>query len=205
MIGTIDFYFDFLSPFAYLAQQRLPAIADRFGCTLSYRPVDLARLKLLARNTGPATREMPIKLAYMRADMQRWAHRYGVSLHPLKSYDSARLNRGTLFAAARGMAHVYVDYAWRRVYGEGADLADRSLLSEIASRFGWSQADLVAFIDSPGATKAYEESTQEAHRRGAFGVPSMMIGDRLWWGNDRLEFLEEHLVAMRNDTDGSAA
>ena len=90
----IDFYFDFISPFSYFAVQRLPAIAERFGRAVNYHVVDLAVLKVAAGNTAPPTRNMPIKLRYMKVDQARWARRYGVPVKSPAYYDSGLLNRG---------------------------------------------------------------------------------------------------------------
>ena len=71
MTGVIDFYFDFISPFSYLAHCRLPDIAARHGREITYHVVDLTEIKLGGGNTGPTTREMPLKYRYSGTDMQR--------------------------------------------------------------------------------------------------------------------------------------
>jgi len=121
MQRTIDFYFDFLSPYAYLAFQKLPDMAAAAGYEVRYHPVDLNWLKKKANNTGPSTREMPLKLKYARADLQRWARQYGVAFVPLVSYDSSRANKGVLYAQDRESAQSYVSRLWQEVYGSGKD------------------------------------------------------------------------------------
>jgi 2-hydroxychromene-2-carboxylate isomerase len=194
---TIHFYFDFLSPYAYLASRRLPSLARSVGYTLEYHPVDLAWLKLEARNTGPATREMPLKLAYARTDMQRWAALYGVPLIPLKNYDSSRMNKGVFFAADRGADAEYVNHAWTKVYGEGQDMADDAVLSAIATAMGWDPQAFLAYVASGEADERLRNSNREAHAKGAFGVPMMIVDDNLWWGNDRLELMQQYLVSKQ--------
>jgi 2-hydroxychromene-2-carboxylate isomerase len=193
MPETIAFYFDFLSPYSYLAHQELPKLAARCGCAVEYRPVSLAELKLRAGNTGPSTRDMPIKHKYARTDLARWANRYGVPLKPPKSSDSARLNRGAFFAIDRNQARDYVARAWAKTWGGGGDMADEALLAEVARELGWDAAAFLAFTVSPSADARYKASTDEAHKRGVFGVPSFVVGDEMWWGNDRMQFLEEFL------------
>lgn len=193
----IDFYFDFLSPYAYLAHQRLPQLAASFGHELAYHPVDLAWIKKKANNTGPATREMPLKLKYARADMQRWARKYGATLIPLVSYDSSRANRGVFYAMQRSAAGDYVARLWRDVYGQGGDMSSDDVLGNVAQSLGWDQADFLRFVASDEAAKLLDDSNESAHARGVFGVPTMQVGDDMWWGNDRLELMCETLAAAR--------
>jgi 2-hydroxychromene-2-carboxylate isomerase len=194
MSGTIDFYFDFISPFSYLAHCRLPDIARRHGRAIAYHVVDLAAVKLAAGNTGPTTREMPLKHAYSGTDMQRWAARLGVPIKRPSGYGSDRLNKGVFLAADRGATGRYVTAAWRRVWGAGGDMTDAALMRDVAAELGWDEAEFLAFTQSPEAETRYRLSTRQAHARGVFGVPTMMIGDDMWWGNDRLEFLEQFLA-----------
>jgi len=193
---TIDFYFDFLSPYSYLAHQKLPALAAKYRCDVTYKPASLAALKLAAGNTGPSTRDMPVKHKYARTDLARWAQRYGVPMKPPKSGESARLNRGALFAIDKGQARDYVARAWSKTWGAGGDPADEALLREVARELGWDANAFLAFTASPEAEARYKASTEEAAKRGVFGVPSFIVGEELWWGNDRMQFLEEFLAAQ---------
>jgi len=192
--GTIEFFFDFLSPFAYLTQQKLPALAQHYGYALRLVAIDLPRAKLAAGNTGPSNRQVPAKLRYLTADMNRWAQRYGVPLKFPKTFTSERLNKGTLFAQDRGGALEYVTAAFASAWGRGGeDLDDSALLAGLARDRGWSAAEFLDFVDSAEAAQRFEAVNLEAHQRGVFGVPTMLIGEQMWWGNDRLQFLEEFL------------
>jgi 2-hydroxychromene-2-carboxylate isomerase len=194
MQPAIDFYFDFISPFSYLAHQRLPELAARFGYALDYRVADLAMLKRLAGNTAPRMVDMPLKLSYSRVDQKRWADRYGVPITPPPgSHDSSWLNRGAFYAADRNQTPAYVGAVWLRMRRDGRDLAEESTWREIAKDLGWTPDDFVAFVRSEDSQTRYRQSTQQAHARGVFGVPTMMLGGEMWWGNDRLDFLEEFL------------
>jgi 2-hydroxychromene-2-carboxylate isomerase len=193
---AIDFYFDFISPFSYLAHQRVPELAARFGYALDYHVADLATLKRLAGNTAPRMVDMPLKLSYSRIDQKRWADRYGVPITPPPgSHDSTWLNRGTFYAADRKQAPAYVAAVWLRMRRDGRDLAEESTWREIAKDLGWAPDDFVAFVRSEDSRTRYQQSTQQAHARGVFGVPTMIVAGEMWWGNDRLDFLEEFLQA----------
>jgi 2-hydroxychromene-2-carboxylate isomerase len=193
---AIDFYFDFISPFSYLAHQRLPELARRFGYALAYHVADLAELKQLAGNTAPKITAVPLKLRYSRVDQKRWADRYGVPIAPPSgSHDSSWLNRGTFYAADRNQSGDYVTAVWTKMRSDGRDLAEESTWRETAKDLGWEPDDFVTFVRSADSQARYRQSTQQAHARGVFGVPTMLIGGEMWWGNDRLDFLEEFLKA----------
>lgn len=192
-LKTVEFFFDFLSPFAYLAHQKLPALASRYGYALRFVPFDLPRAKRAAGNTGPSNREIPVKLRYMTTDMNRWARRYGVPLTFPKSFASERINKGTFYAEDRGRVQDYVTAAYTAAWGEGQDMSDSEVLAGVARRLGWPAQEFLAFVDSAPAAERFEASNAEAHRRGVFGTPTFLIGEEMWWGNDRLQFLEEYL------------
>jgi 2-hydroxychromene-2-carboxylate isomerase len=194
MERKIDFYFDFISPFSYLAYHRIPDLAARFGYVLDHHVADLGELRRLAGNTGPRSTEQPLKLRYSRIDQRRWADRYGIAIKPpVGSHDSSWLNRGTFYALDRDQVRRYLDNAWSKMRRDGRDIAEEALRRDIARALGWPPDDFLAFTLSPQSQDRYQESTRQAHARGVFGVPTMMIGEEMWWGNDRLDFLEEFL------------
>jgi 2-hydroxychromene-2-carboxylate isomerase len=194
MSQTIDFYFDFMSPFAYLARPRLVEIAGKSDWKIDYRAIELKRAKLAAGNDGPSNQAIPAKLTYMVTDLQRWAEHYGIPFNPITGQDSARMNIGTLFAIDRDQADAYVAEGFRLGYVEGSDLNDDSVLTALGNAMGWNVDEFMAFLDGEDAKDRYEVVNLESHARGVFGVPTMMIGDEMWWGNDRLDFLDRYLA-----------
>ncbi|ULQ47775.1 2-hydroxychromene-2-carboxylate isomerase [Flagellatimonas centrodinii] len=194
MIRQLDFYFDLMSPFAYLAHQRLPGLAGRYGYTLRYWPIDLPAAKRAAGNSGPPNVKIPVKLRYLKTDLDRWAQRYGVPLIFPPSLDSTLLNKAVFFAIDRDAAEVFVRHAWHAVWGEGSDMSDPALLRTLALALGWDAGEVLDFVYSPEGQARYDASNRGAQERGVFGTPTMMIGDDMWWGNDRLDFLEAFLT-----------
>ncbi len=195
---TIDFYFDFTSPYAYLAHCRLPEIADARGCGIAYKPIDLKAAKLAIGNDGPANMQLPIKMRYIMSDIMRWVRRYGAPFNVGKdaSFDSRRANIGALYANERGQAREYVTAVWHASFGSGGSLGSDDLLREVAVQMGWSPDSFLEFIESDRARQLYEDGNEQAQTRGVFGVPIMMVGDQMWWGNDRLDFLDEFLAGQ---------
>jgi 2-hydroxychromene-2-carboxylate isomerase len=192
MAERIEFWFDFRSPYAYLAQHRLEPIAARFRAEIDYRPIDFPRARAAA---GGATQPKGARrTAYALQDLARWAARCGIPLAMPAGQDTEPLLLATLFAAARGQAGDFVREAFQRTWGLGRDPADPALLGELAAQLGWNAEELRAWVASAEARARFEKLNLEAHERGVFGVPIMCVGDQLWWGNDRLDFVEEHLA-----------
>jgi len=194
-VRQIDYYFDFWSPYAYLASHRLAQIAQERGCTINYCPIDLTRAKLEAGNTGPPNLAIPPKIRYLMTDLKRWAALYGLPIGPVpKGKDTRRINIGALLAQDRGVARDYVAAGYAAVWGEGGDPNDDALLSGLAEGLGWDAGEFLAYIDSPEAQQRYEAAFAGAVERGVFGVPIMICDDQMWWGNDRLDFLDQYLA-----------
>jgi len=194
MARLIEVYVDFISPFSYLALQRLPDLASRFGCEIDYKVLDLKEAKRLAGNTGPSTRDIPLKLGYAKIDQRRWAKRYGVPIATPAYYDPTRLNRGFFFAKARGQPGDYLGFAFHKVWGEGSSMIDETMLRAVADKLAWNAVEFLRYTQSDEADAQVQAMTREAHARGVFGVPTVIIDGEMWWGNDRLDFVEEFLT-----------
>lgn len=192
---TVDFYFDFISPFAYLASTQLPKLARQHNVTFAFHPIDLFAAKRAAGNTGPSNREIPAKIKYLVADLQRWARRYDVPLGFPKGFDTARLNRGYLWAHTQGAeaADRYLRSAYAEVWVRSGDPADPALLRAAAAGAGLSADELVRGVDAQPIVQAYDTENQAAQARGVFGVPIFIVDEQMFWGNDRIMFLEEYL------------
>ena len=197
MPGTIDFYFDFISPFSYFAYQELPEVAARHGLTLVHHPVELNDLKRGNNNTGPSNRDQPLKRRYNQQEFSRWSKRYRVTFQRPAAFDpESRLNKGAFLAIDRGRIHDYVAAAWRRTWGSGGSLAGEGTLRHVARDLGWEAEALLAFVVSDEALRRYRATTEAAHERGVFGVPTMIVGEEMFWGNDHVRLLEEHIVEL---------
>lgn len=191
---SLDFYFDIYSPYAYLGFHRLRKIAREHNCEINYRPVDLKRLKKAAGNTGPANIEIPPKIRYLMTDLKRWATRYGLPFGDIpKGKNYARINKGVFYAIERGDADAYIASAYATTWGRGGDADDDGELRALARTLSWDEQGFMGFLDSSEANDTYENTAREAISRGVFGVPIVIMGDDMWWGNDRMDFLEEAL------------
>lgn len=193
MSNRIDFYFDFISPFSYLAHVKLPAIARQYSRELNYHPIDIPQAKIAAGNYGPSNREIAPKIKALAADLQRWAARYDVPLIFPAGFDCLRWNVGALFARERGKATDFVREGYDRIWGRGIDPADEKELRQAANAAGLDADELSDYTGSSLGQTEFRKACVEAHRRGVFGAPLIFVDDQIFWGNDRLDFLEEYL------------
>lgn len=195
MTRTIEFYFDFPSPYSYLAHTQLPKIGAEHGATLVYRPFRILELMTIVGNR-PTTIECRNKGKYAGADLQRWTKRYNVefSRSPYaKSLDFAALDRGALVAIEDGRGAEYVTAVFAAIWGRPADLSQRSVLIDTLERAGLDATAIVERANSEAVVARLDAETKAAAERGVFGAPTMFVGDQMFFGNDRLDFVAEAL------------
>jgi 2-hydroxychromene-2-carboxylate isomerase len=200
IMKQIDFYFDFFSPFSYLASLQIRELAAHHNASVAYHVVDNQVIKLSAGTTGRPNHALPPKYRYLRADLARWARRYGVPLISPESVSQMdhtippRIGRGFIVARRHGDGLAYLDAAYRKIWGEGLEM-NEALLRDLASFAGLPAADFLKAVDSDEVRKQADREMAEASERGVFGVPSFIVDGELFWGNDRLDMLEEFLRA----------
>lgn len=197
MARTIDFYFSFVSPYSYLANTQLPAIAAKAGATIAYRPFRILELMQMVGNR-PTTVECKAKGRYSGNDLVRWTRRYGVPLvrnpHTAK-IDWAELARGALLAADQGKPGAYVDAVFAGMWVRQTDFTDRAAYAALLEEAGFDGTRFVAQLGEGDLAARLDKATQDAAERGVFGAPTFFAGDEMFFGNDRLDFLAETLKA----------
>lgn len=189
----IDFFFDLASPYSYLAATQLPALAERCGAELVWRPMVLGAVFKATGNDMPA--RIVAKGKWMGRDLGLWAEQYGVpfrfsSHFPINGMSAMRL---IVFAEAEGKAAAVAQAAFRAGWVEDRDLTADETLRALAGEAGLDVERAMAAIADPAVKAALRAHTDEAIARGVFGAPAMFVGEQLFWGNDRLHFVEEAL------------
>jgi 2-hydroxychromene-2-carboxylate isomerase len=189
----LEFFYDFVSPYSYLASGRVEAVAARAGATVRFKPFLVGAVHKATANHAPL--ETPAKLRHMWVDLQRWAKRLGVplTLPPAFPVSSILALRVALAAEAEGKLVPFTHAVFRAFWGEGKDLTSPDLLVSLASGVGLDGAATVA--RAPDFKAALVANTQSAIDRGSFGAPTFFVGDEMFIGNDRLDFVEEALRA----------
>ena len=190
-MAALDFYFDYRSPYAYLAQTQVRAL----GAEIAWRPFEILQLMDKVGNVPTSITCKP-KGKYLGADLMRWVAMYKVPFqrHPQAgSIDARRLLRATLAAAELGQADAAVGAIFGAYWGSGAPLATAEDVVAVLNTAGAGAPDLAARIDDPVLDAALDEATAEAAARGVFGAPTMYVGDEMFFGNDRFDFVRASL------------
>lgn len=197
MSKTIEFVFDFGSPYSYLASTQLPAIAQKAGATINYSPVGILRMMELAGNR-PTTIECKNKGRYARDDLSRWAKLYNVNMvrnQNLRHMKLEPLLQGVLVANAMGVGGKYVTAVFNGIYSEGLDLGDPAVYVKALTDAGLDGQAILAARDSDELAAELAKRTESAAERGLFGAPSFIVDGQLYFGNDRLQFVQAALAA----------
>jgi 2-hydroxychromene-2-carboxylate isomerase len=190
---TLDFYFDLSSPYSYLAATQVPQLAARTGARVNYKPFPLFAVFKATGNEMPA--RVPAKAAYMLKDLERWAHHYGVpfrfsSHFPANTLKAMRL---VVVGEQQGKAHEVVLSTFFAMWAEDQNLEDPAVLLEVARAAGLDPEAALAAIETQEVKDRVRANSEEAIARGVFGAPAFFVGDELFWGNDRLQFVEAAL------------
>ena len=195
MATELEFFFDYGSPFSYLADTQLEGLAGRTGAVVSYRPMLLGGVFKETGNSSPISIEA--KRKYMNADLERWAKHYGVpALHnPHFPINTIRLMRGAIAAQRSGVFAAYHRAIFDAFWRDGLNLGDAAVVRGVLERAGLDAVRLAAASEEHAVKDALRVATETAVVRGAFGAPTFFVGDQMFWGNDRLLFVEHALKA----------
>ena len=208
MSRTIDYYFTLLSPWTYLGHDLFLSIAKRHGAAVVYKPTPL---RSVFEETGglPLGRRHPVRQRYRMLELQRWRERRGLPLVLRPShfpFDVTLADRMALAIAANGAdAGPFVADVLAGVWARDEDLSRPELLREIAARAGFDGEALMEQALSPEIEDAYHARIAETIAADVFGAPSYVLDGEIFWGQDRLELLDEALASgrppYRHDTE----
>lgn len=190
---TIEFFFDYGSPTAYLAYTQLPGIAQRTGATIVYRPMLLGGVFKATGNHSPVT--IPAKGAWMNEDLPRFAARYGVpfAYNPYFPINTLNLMRGAIAADSEQRLVPYSDAIYRAMWADKCNMEDPIVIGGVLRDAGFDPAAIMAAIGTAEVKDRLRLGTEEAVARGVFGAPTFFVGDAMFFGQDRLDFVEEEL------------
>ena len=197
MSAPIDFYFDFSSPYGYLASEKIEALAARHGRSVDWHPILLG---IVFKQTGAAPLTMiPLKGDYSRRDMARSARFHGVtnfrmpSKFPIPSQAPARM---VLWQKSRdaALAAKLIHALYRAFFIDDVDISAPENAVAAAARCGVDAAAARAAIDDPAIKDALKQANDEAIARGVFGSPFIIVDAEPFWGLDRLDQVERWLA-----------
>jgi 2-hydroxychromene-2-carboxylate isomerase len=193
MPQRLEYFFDYVSPYSYLADSQIPALVERTGAELVYRPFFLGGVMQASGNSPPAT--VPAKGKYMFTDIARWLERYGLELkfNPHFPVNTVKPMRGALVALEEGFFPAYHKALFQAMWRDEKNVGDAGVLREVVESAGLAADTVVDRIAEPGIKERLKSNSDEAVERGAFGSPTFFVEGEMFFGNDRLDFLEAKL------------
>jgi 2-hydroxychromene-2-carboxylate isomerase len=191
MPQTFDFFYDLGSPYSYLASTQLAGIEQRTGAKARLLPITLGGLRKATGHQLPP----PQQLKYMSEDTSRWAQLYGVRMQIPKAFPISTIQalRACIAADRRGRGADAMHALFQSYWAEGEDISDASMMERALTGAGLDGKALLAATHDQEIKDALRKNTDLALARGVFGVPTLFVGERSFWGNDRLHFAEAEL------------
>ena len=199
-MANIDYYFGTISPFAYLAGDRLERIAARHGAAITYKPLDILQLFDRTGGVRPANRH-PSRMDYRAQELPRWADHLGLPLNLKPAFwpvNMAPSSYAIIAAQGAGGGDTggLVQGFLRAVWAEDRDITDDVVIRDILSAHGFDPAlaDKGLFVGA----ETYGRNLEQAVEAGVFGSPFYVVREsgQKFWGQDRLDFLDRHLASL---------
>ena len=192
---SVEFYFDLGSPYSYLAYYRLLQMAEQQEIQIVYKPILLGGVFKATGNRSPI--EIPVKGVYSILDMQRWAEYYQI---PMQMNPHFPMNTLTLMRILTGVQLLYLEkfeqvlkLLFDAMFGTPQNLNEPTVLAEVLKPSGFSVEDIMSMVQSDVVKQKLITETEQAILRGIFGAPTFFVGDEMYWGQDRLYFVEQAL------------
>ncbi len=186
-----DFFYDLGSPYSYLASTQLARIEERTGAKARLLPVTLGGLRKSTGHQMPP----PQQLKYMSEDTARWARQYGVRMQIPRNFPISTIRplRAAVAAGRQGKGAEAMRALFHAYWVEGNDISDPAVVEKALGAAGLDGKALLEQTEAQEVKDELRKNTDLALSRGVFGVPTIFVGERSFWGNDRLHFVEAEL------------
>ncbi len=192
----IPFYFDYACPWAYLGSCRVESYFRDLGVEIDFLPVSLKVLYEPPPDGSGRPGLGPRKRANYQADLRHWAELAGAEFakeQPAERPDSSLLLQAASVAAEGGRFREFHYPAYRARWAEARDISQPEVVRELLEAAGLDGAEALARAQAPERREQLEADSRAAVERGVFGVPTIFVGDEMFWGNDRFEVVRHYL------------
>ena len=199
MEKTVEFIFDVVSPTAYIAYRRLPEIIERTGATIIWSPVFLGGVMNASGNQPPGT--VAAKGQYMNRDMERCAERYKIDFSlnknfPQNTLSSQRIAVGLNNNDEHGSFLKFIDVCFKAIWVDCKNMGDTNVVTEVLADAGVETEALMNLANDSNVKEKLKSLTNDAVQRGVFGAPTFFVGEEMYFGQDRLDYVE---IALSDD------
>ena len=188
MIKPFDFYFDFGSPYTYLAHKEIQKIEEKNAIKIKYMPVLLGGL---LKATGmKANVDVPNKAKYMIKDCKLWAEKKKIKFKFNDFFPIYTLNlmRCVLVAERKKISQVFINKIFDSIWNEGLNLNDNKIFEKVLKKIDINPNTFLVEIENLEIKEELKKKTNDAYAKGIFGTPTFIVNNKIFWGQDRLEF-----------------
>ena len=191
MSKTMEFFYDYVSVYSYLANSQLGELS---AAEIVYRPMFLGGVMQATGNRPPAT--IKPKGRYLLEDVDRWVRRYGITfnMNPAFPQDTINALRVAIVARHRGEFQAVHQALFDAMWVNRQDLSDKAALASVVESAGLSAGQYMDEISQQSIKDELRENTEEAVQRGVFGAPTFFVGEQMFFGNDRFDFITEAII-----------
>ena len=188
MIKDFEFYFDFISPYSFLAHQEIKKLEKKLNHKIKYRPILLGGLHNLHNIKAPAF--IPSKAKYMIRDCKLIADKKHIkfkfnSYFPIKTLN---LMRGALIAEEDDFQRFYIDTIFDTIWKDGLNMNDQNIIDKIIKNMNINPKTFFLRCQNQNTKNILIKKTDDAYQKGIFGAPSFLVNNKIFWGQDRLDF-----------------
>ena len=190
MIKPFDFYFDFVSPYSYLAHKEVRKIEKKNSISIKYKPILLGGLHNLHGIKAPAF--IPAKAKHMIRDCKLIAEKYKIkfkfnSYFPIKSLN---LMRGVfvLVAEEDNFKNYYIDNIFNSIWQDGLNMNDENVIQKVIKNLNVNPKTFLLRSNSSSVKESLKKKTNDAYEKSIFGAPTFVSNNKIFWGHDRIEF-----------------
>ncbi len=189
MIKPFDFYFDFISPYSFLAHKEIKKIENKLSIKVVYKPILLGGLHNLHGIKAPAF--IPAKAKHMVRDCKLIAERNNIKFRfntyfPIRSLN---LMRGVFVAEEDNLKSYYIDNIFNAIWQDGLNMNDENIVQRVLKNLNINPKTFVLRSTSSSIKDVLKKRTSEAYAKGIFGAPTFVSNNKIFWGQDRIEFV----------------
>jgi len=188
--AKVKLFFNFRSPYCYIASKTIFSLLDDFHAEFDWKP--------LAGWTGrSAPDRAKVKIPLVRQDIRRITKKMGIAMNPPPiTTEPTKAGAASLLAEERGLLREYVVAMMDKEWAVGQDIGDPEIILTVGQDIGLDKQELLNALESPNYLARMEENWQEAQSLGVFGVPTFVIGEEIFWGSDRIDYVRDHLQEL---------
>ena len=188
MIKQFEFYFDFASPYTYIAHKRIRKFEKENSIKMKYMPILLGGLLKLSGIKPNA--DIPIKAKYMIKDCKLWAVKNNIEFRFNNYFPimTLTLMRCVMIAEKKGFAQNFINKVFDSIWKDGLNLNDNNIVEKLLKNLDINPKLFLLEANQQKNKDELKKRTDDAHKKGVFGVPTFLINNKMFWGQDRLEF-----------------